>query len=291
MAYLQATLGGIVRVTGSGEGCRGWPLCGGHFYPAADIHSFIEFSHRTNGTLLGLAVLATFVLVLARFRHDRHLLVLASVALGLVAFEGAVGGTVVFADLQGFLVLFHFGMALVIVAVLLALTFRAFGRGTGIPDANFTRLVTVATVLTYVLLLTGSSVVATSADEKCLAWPLCGNGFGIDLGGVVALNYLHRGAVLLVGVLILHVSTSAVRRWRDVPAVGPAGALAAGLFVLQVIDGALLAVTHEVGIFNAAHVALATGVWAALVSLTLAARQRVERQPAGSRLSLQGEPT
>ena len=58
-AYLQIALGGVVRVTGSGLGCPDWPLCHGRPYPAADIHSIIEYSHRTVGTFTGVLLIVT----------------------------------------------------------------------------------------------------------------------------------------------------------------------------------------------------------------------------------------
>ena len=45
--FLLIILGGIVRVTGSGLGCgQYWPLCNGQWFPALDVSTFIELSHR-----------------------------------------------------------------------------------------------------------------------------------------------------------------------------------------------------------------------------------------------------
>ena len=42
--------GSLVRLTGSGLGCEGWPGCEeGAFFPAEDYHAFIEFGNRVFG--------------------------------------------------------------------------------------------------------------------------------------------------------------------------------------------------------------------------------------------------
>src|SRR5437762_9343205 len=72
-AYLQIALGGVVRVTDSGLGCPDWPLCHGRPYPAADLHSIIEYSHRTVGTITGVLLIVTVVTAWIAFRRSRPL--------------------------------------------------------------------------------------------------------------------------------------------------------------------------------------------------------------------------
>jgi len=60
-AYLQIALGGLVRVSGSGLGCPDWPLCNGRPYPPANLHSIIEYSHRTVGAVTVVLIIATVV--------------------------------------------------------------------------------------------------------------------------------------------------------------------------------------------------------------------------------------
>lgn len=291
LAYFQASLGGIVRVSGSGEGCNGWPLCSGHPWPNPNIHSVIEFSHRTNGTLLGIATLGAFLLVVTSFRAERKWLWLSTIGLILVAFEGAVGGTVVIASLASFLVLFHFGMALIILAVLLTLAFSVMGERRGVPDPAWRRLLMATGAVTFVTLLSGSTVVATKADDSCLAWPLCGNGFEVNLNGVVSLNYVHRGLVLLTFLLVLYVTARALRQWGSVPGVRLVAALTLAVFLIQAADGLVLAVTREVGLFTALHVALAAAVWVAVVCLNLVSGRAEEPATARGQLALQRKPT
>src|SRR5438874_9377657 len=120
-AYLQIALGGVVRVTGSGLGCPDWPLCNGRPYPAADVHSIIEYSHRTVGTITGVLLIVTVVAAWVVFRRMRPLVAwLATASLVAIGFEGALGGVVVVNELKPWLVVAHLGLAMIILGSLIA---------------------------------------------------------------------------------------------------------------------------------------------------------------------------
>ena len=174
-AYLQIALGGVVRVTGSGLGCPDWPLCHGRPYPAADIHSVIEYSHRTVGAVTGLLLVATVVLAWVVFRRQRPVVAwLATLSAVAIAAEIPLGAVVVANELAPWLVLVHLALAMIILGLLLAAAIMSLPASTGSSG----RLPAVAAGATYLLLLTGSTVVASEADESCRSWPLCGSGFG-----------------------------------------------------------------------------------------------------------------
>src|SRR5712664_1943187 len=121
LAYLQIALGGVVRVTGSGLGCPDWPLCHGRPYPAADIHSVIEYSHRAVGSFTGLLIIATVVLAWLVFRSQRPVVAwLATGSLIAYAAEAPLGAVVVAQELAPWLVLIHLGLAMIILGLLIA---------------------------------------------------------------------------------------------------------------------------------------------------------------------------
>jgi heme A synthase len=285
-AYLQITLGGIVRVSGSGEGCPDWPLCNGRPYPPANVHSIIEYSHRAVGTITGVLIIATVVMAWIVFRKRRPRVAwLATASLIAVVGEGILGGVVVANDLAPWLVLAHLGLAMLILGFLLATAVMAMPASNGVPDHTFRRLAAVATVATYLLLLTGSTVVASSADDSCNSWPLCGNGFAFDFAGVNAFTMLHRGSVLVIGLLLLHVLWTAVRRWRGVGGMGLIAGGAIAVFLLQVAAGAGSAIVGG-GFFDGLHIALATLVWAGVLGTALLTLPRADSEPELSRLAI-----
>jgi heme A synthase len=286
-AYLQIALGGLVRVSGSGLGCPDWPLCNGRPYPPANLHSIIEYSHRAVGSVTGLLIIATVVMAWIIFRKRRRRVAwLATASLIGVVGEGILGGIVVAKELSPWLVVVHLGLAMMILGFLVATAVAARPASSGVPDVNFRRLAIAATAATYVMLLTGSTVVASGADESCHSWPLCGNGFAFDFVGANAYTMLHRGSVLVIGLLLLHVLSTAVRRWRSVDGMALIAAAAIAAFVLQVAVGAGSAIAGG-AVFDGVHVALASLVWVGVLATTLLALPRTDNDPELSRLAVE----
>ena len=281
-AYLQIALGGVVRVSGSGLGCPDWPLCHGRPYPPANLNSIIEYSHRTVGAVTGVLIIAAVVAAWVVFRSRRPLVGwLAVASLAAVAVEGGLGGVVVASELTPWLVAVHLGLAMIILGCLIATAVLAMPESTGIESVSFKRLATAAVVATYVLLLTGSSVVATNADESCNSWPLCGGGFTPDFAGANAFTMLHRGFALIAGVLIVFFLVAAYRRGLHVAAV-----TALLVLLAQVAVGAASAMTNG-AVANGLHVALATLVWSSVLATALLALPRSDRAKQEARLQVQ----
>jgi len=285
-AYLQIALGGVVRVSGSGLGCPDWPLCNGRPYPPANVHSIIEYSHRAVGSVTGVLIIATVVMAWIVFRKRRPLVAwLATASLIGVVGEGILGGIVVAKELSPWLVVVHLGLAMMILGFLVATAVAAMPASNGAPDLNFRRLAVVATAATYVMMLTGSTVVASGADDSCNSWPLCGGGFAFDFTGANAFTMLHRGAVLVVGLLLLHVLSTAFIRWRSVKGMGPIAIGAIIALVLQIGVGAGSAITGN-AVFDGLHVAIGTLVWSGVLATTLLGFPRADKNLELSRLEV-----
>jgi cytochrome c oxidase assembly protein subunit 15 len=130
--------GSIVRVSESGLGCPTWPECSsGSLVPIAhpelgQLHQWIEFSNRLLGGTVGvLAALVLLGALLTRPRRRRHILLAATMPLGVVA-QAVIGGITVLTKLSWWTVCLHFlpSPALVWLAVLLL---RAVNEGDAHP--------------------------------------------------------------------------------------------------------------------------------------------------------------
>ena len=282
-AYLQIALGGLVRVSGSGLGCPDWPLCHGRPYPPADAHAIIEYSHRAVGSVTGVLIIATVILAWVVWRHRRPMVAwLATASLIGIMGEGILGGVVVANELSSWLVVAHLGLAMIILGFLVAAAVMAMPPSNGVADQGFRRLAAIAVGATYLLLLTGSTVVGSGADEACHSWPLCGAGFSPDFSGVNAFTMLHRGSVLLIGLMLVIVLLRGARV-RGLAAV-PIATL--GVFAIQVAVGAGSAITDG-ALFNGLHVALATLVWAGVLTTALLTLPRTDRSLQVSRMAVE----
>jgi heme A synthase len=284
-AYVQIALGGVVRVSGSGLGCPDWPLCHGRPYPPADAHAIIEYSHRAVGGVTGVLIIATVVLAWVVWRIRRPIVAwLATASLIGVVGEGLLGAQVVKTELASWLVLFHLALAMIILGFLVAAAVMSMPVKTASGDARYRRLAAIAVGATYLLLLSGSTVVASGADEACHSWPLCGAGFVPDFTGVNAYTMLHRGAVLVIGALLLFVLLRGIQQ----PGLRTVSIATLVVLALQVAVGAGAAITNS-ELFNGFHVALATLVWAGVLTTALLTLPRTDRAPQLSRLALEQE--
>jgi heme A synthase len=282
-AYLQIALGGVVRVSGSGLGCPDWPLCHGRPYPPADAHAIVEYSHRAVGSVTGVLIIATVIFAWVVWRTRRPVVAwLATASLIGVVGEGILGGVVVANELSSWLVVAHLGLAMIILGFLVATAVMAMPRSAGVYAPGFWRLAAIAAGATYLLLLTGSTVVASGAEDTCRSWPLCGSGFTPDFAGANAFTMLHRGSVLLIGLMLVFVLVRAVR----FPGLAAVSIATLAVFALQIAVGAAAALT-DAALFNGFHVALATLVWAGVLTTALLTLPRAERDTQISRLAVE----
>ncbi|MCL5077340.1 MAG: COX15/CtaA family protein, partial [Actinobacteria bacterium] len=66
--YLLIVLGSTVRVTESGMGCKGWPLCSGQIGPIDQFHPLLEQSHRY---LASIVTILIFSLAIVTWRSGQ----------------------------------------------------------------------------------------------------------------------------------------------------------------------------------------------------------------------------
>jgi heme A synthase len=282
LRLLQIALGGVVRVTGS-DGC---PTTAAVPRTATrpQTGSIIQYSHRAVG-LTELLIRATFFGAWMVWRNRRPVVAwLASAALVAESIGGAPGRGGRHEQLASWLVLIHLARD-DHPRHLVATVVMSMPSSTGIPDPGFRRLAALAAGATYLLLLTGSSVVASGADASCRSWPMCGSGLTPDFTGVNSFTMLHRGSVLVIGALLVVVLLRAAR-FAGLRVVAIA---TLAVFALQVAVGAGAAVT-DASLFNGVHVALATLVWAGTLATAMLALPRADRDAQPSRMIVQKGP-
>lgn len=270
-AFAQVTLGGIVRVTGSGLGCPDWPLCHGQLIPPFDFATLLEYSHRLSASLLGVLVLGTAIIVLLRYRHIKWGKNSILTALALVFVAAILGGATVLTELAWWLRLIHLGVAEVAVAALVIAVVVSWRVGVAKRDdadthveAGANKLIISALIGVFLLILSGSYIVGAGYGSSCGTWPLC-NGSLFPEGRAYIEHMGHRYFAAIIGLLVLAVAYKAWQMRFRLPSLGWSGALLFLAFAAQILVGAFtvwLGFTPEI---KAIHLSMATLVWIALV--------------------------
>ncbi len=269
--FLIVVSGATVRLTGSGLGCENWPRCGDTFLPAQDFHALVEFGNRVVGLLVGLVAVAA-ALAAWRVANLPRWLLAAAWALPLtVLLQGILGGVTVLVELHPLIVMGHFLLSLVAlaIAVVVVLGARRLGQSGEEPLAAGLAPLGLALVPSALaLVVTGTLVTA--------AGPHSGGEDIRRFGVLLDALHMHIGATAVFGVAFL-VLVAALVRQRASARVELL--VAVGILVLLVVQMAV----GEIQWRNAlpwglvlVHVGLATAVWAAVVGLAcrLALRAR-----------------
>ena len=275
MVYLLTIMGGLVRTTGSGLGCPDWPLCYGHLIPPPDIHAIIEYSHRAVAFFASLSLIALTVMAFMRHRRDLRIAGPTALMAGLLVIQVPLGGVVVASELTPYLVAMHLGLAILILGCVVDVAVAAHSpaRSDGAVGPSRPRLVRTLIPITlvglFLLVLAGALVVGSDATFACPGWPLCSGTSGLLPSGsdsqLQAIQLLHRYLVGVVSILVIAL-IAAIMRGNDRGLRRWAWWLG-GLFVGQILVGALQVWTLFPTALRVLHLAMAAAVWSSLVAL------------------------
>jgi heme A synthase len=276
VTFLLVAIGALVRATGSGEGCSGWPKCSaGRWLPPLQYHAIIEYTHRMTAFIDIVLVGMVAVVAWRGYRRMPRVLGPALGGVGLIVLQAVLGGIVVRGDLAALLVSAHFGTAMVLVAdlVYLAVAAHSLDRMPApAPDA-MTWLARGTAMACFALLVVGAYVRGENAGLAFPDWPLMNGRVVPDVSSVpAALHFTHRLLAVLVGVAVAVLAWRTWRSRRSRPPVAILAVTAAALFVGQVFAGAANVWTHLSQPAVVIHVALASLIWGTLVATAATAR-------------------
>ncbi|MFL6218730.1 MAG: heme o synthase [Actinomycetes bacterium] len=290
--FVLIAVGGLVRATDSGLGCPDWPRCFGRLVPPAELHPWIEHSHRLVASVV-MVLVALGVVAAWRTGQERVVRRAAVAALVLVLAQAMIGAFVVWWKLRADSVTLHLATALALVALLIFIDFRARhgpGRRQG-QDRRFVRLVAATAGLLYLQMLVGSTVTGHHAG---LAYPL--EVLWPDLGPSVArIQLAHRTMAAVVGTLVVITWLVARRSQRAHPTVTRLAGYAAGLVAVQIGLGVANVANRLSALTVVPHLAVGALLWGTMVALALHAdrfagtgvRDPAEPEPAPARTARQ----
>ncbi len=258
---LLMAVGSATRVMNAGLACPDWPLCYGQLVPTQqmNLQVFLEWFHRLDASLIGLSTLA-LVGLSWWFRKElpKWLPWAALGALGLILFQGVLGGLTVTQMLRFDIVTAHLGTALLFFAtlVVIALCLTPYQGTTTAKKLRWVSL--TAAILVYIQCLLGGLVGSRWALHQCFG--------GSQLCAVMNSH--------IIGVFPATLGTLTVvfMAWRT-PALHPTlrklAWVAGGVVILQVLLGVATFYLHlQVEPLTVTHHTVGAALFGTLVGLT-----------------------
>ena len=222
-------LGSSTRVMNAGLSCPDWPLCFGTFVPSEqmNLQVFLEWFHRLVASSIGFGMIAiNAAILLFRRQLPKWLPFAALGSLGLVVFQGVLGGLTVTQLLRFDIVTAHLATGLLFFSSLLAIaTCLVDYRGTG-AVGKLPWLGTIAVSCIYGQSILGALVASRWAAHQCLA--------DSQLCHVLTRHYwgVAPAALSVLCLIIFSLRTPALHPWlRRATIAG------GGLLLLQVALG------------------------------------------------------
>lgn len=271
--FLLLVVGGIVHATDSGLACPDWPACFGSFFPPMVGKVFFEHGHRVFATGVGNLAILQLVLVWRSRAAGHPARSLAVAALGLVIFQGVLGGMTVRMRLPDAVSTAHLATSMVFFSLQLALVFhtRPASRHVVLPS-GVRRGITLAAAIVYLQIVLGAVVRHTDSGLACTTIPLC-RGSLLPLGAdwPVVVHMLHRLGAVVTTVAVLAASLAVIRAARANRLARVLALAAPGLVMVQVLLGVLSVMTAIEVVTVTAHLGTGALLLATMVTMRLAA--------------------
>jgi heme a synthase len=260
--FLIVVSGATVRLTGSGLGCENWPNCGETFLPPKDYNALIEFGNRVAGVVVGLTTLAAAAAAFRVPAMPRWLFWCAVSLPFTVLAQGILGGITVLFELHPLIVMGHYLLSLVALAVAVVVVqgARDLARGTAAEEP-------IASAWLGLALVPAAGALVVSGTLVTAAGPHSGGEEIPRFGNLLNAVHIHIGATAVFGILFLGLlALLVVERSRARVELRLAGA-ALGFLLAQMVVGEVQWREALPWWLVLIHVTLATAVWVVVVAL------------------------
>jgi cytochrome c oxidase assembly protein subunit 15 len=260
--FLIVVSGATVRLTGSGLGCENWPNCGETFLPPKEYNALIEFGNRVAGFVVGLT---TLVAALAAFRvpgMSRWLLWSAVALPFTVLAQGVLGGVTVMLELHPLIVMGHFLLSLIALAVAIVVVqgARDLARG-GAAE------VPLGSAWLALALIPAAAALVVSGTLVTAAGPHSGGEEIVRFGNLVEAVHIHIGATAVFGIVFLGLLAILVAERRSARVELRLAVIVLVLLLTQMVVGEIQWREALPWGLVLLHVTLATSVWVVVVAL------------------------
>jgi heme a synthase len=260
--FLIVVSGATVRLTGSGLGCENWPNCGETFLPPKDYNALIEFGNRVAGVVVGLTTLAAAAAAFRVPGMPRWLFWCAVCLPFTVLAQGILGGITVLFELHPLIVMGHYLLSLVALAVAVVVVqgARDLARGTAAEE-------TLASAWLALALVPAAGALVVSGTLVTAAGPHSGGEEIPRFGNLLNAVHIHIGATAVFGILFLGLLALLVVEHSRARVELRLAGVALGLLLAQMVVGEVQWREALPWWLVLVHVTLATAVWVVVVAL------------------------
>jgi cytochrome c oxidase assembly protein subunit 15 len=269
--------GAGVRLTGSGLGCHDWPRCSDQSLTPQDGHGFIEFGNRMVTTPVAIAAICCLVFAVLRRPYRRDMTWIgAGLLLGVLA-QAILGGVTVLTGLNPVTVMGHFLLSMVTIVLTVSLVWRVERERRGLPERpeREPRLVWAVrglVALGGIVVILGTAVTASGPFAG-------GEGTGDDVHRLTIFGYdtfqdvvaIHSRLAAVFGVVAVALWVVARRRGAGRDLMRPLTVVCLMVALAGIIGNLQYHQLDYPAALIWCHVAVATGLWNALVWSLLAA--------------------
>ena len=234
--FALLVIGGMVHATGSSLACPDWPLCYGQFFPAMEGGVLYEHGHRLVALAVSILTVALAVTVWRR-RRETAVRVGSLLAVLLVLFQASLGALTVVWKLPLIVSSGHLATSMAFFSLLVWLAWRLAPQspeGDGVAAPGGVRaLAGVAALGVYLQIVLGALVRHTGSGLACGTSVVLCEGVAWPASGPAQLVTLHRIVGLLVALLVVAASVTALRS-------GPGRARGAALIAPVIVIAQIL---------------------------------------------------
>jgi cytochrome c oxidase assembly protein subunit 15 len=275
MTYLLITMGGVVCVTNSGQGCPDWPGCYGQIIPPMRMDAIIEYAHRFIAALTSPFIIVAAIVGWWKYRSIRWVSWPPVIAVLLLFAVIVFGAFAVLTGLPPWIAAIDLGSALLVLALLLTATVTAFSHhhNPTRPDrlwfrSSFAQLSMWTLAAVFIVLVSGVLIAKSGSIVRCLGWPLySGQLIPVDLHG-----WLQMARLLIAGVASIFIVAVVVQAWRTQrrqTVILRTAILVGFLFLAEMVIETLMLLGSFSIILLVTYVAAAAALWALLVVLVV----------------------
>ncbi len=280
-SFILVALGGLVHNTGSSLACPDWPLCFGQVFPKMEGNVAIEHSHRLLAALVGIFCIALVAIATKKLRTNRYdLFKISLLALGLVIFQGLLGGITVILKISPIISTLHLATSQIFLAAILWLFLKS--KNKTIED-NFSilfpvvkiKMLSIALTVLFLQIVLGAFIRHSGASVACGLGPesslLCADMETQSLtlfpqSWPAITNMIHRAlGFLLIAIIVFF--TMPVLKWSKANNFRPAKLACIAMHItvlIQVLLGVLTISTLISLIPVTLHLVFAMILWLTL---------------------------